>query len=183
MTRTKRIAFIVVIFLLPGCATATRNVWSRDSGTLEEARKDVSDCRYDVVKYGKQNAFKTGLGSGADSIVGENHVMIQCMTHRGYRFADPAKTITLKEKISRPSGSSRTKAQITETIGPLLDRGGFSVSSFVLIRPMDTGPLGMEWYPQSRMDVKYQEAQFYFSPDGINEKVSFKEMTDILPVR
>lgn len=178
-----KIAFVIAMIFMPGCSTIHRSAWYRYGGTLEEAKKDVSDCRYDVVKYGPQNAIKTGLGSGANSIVGENYVMVQCMAHRGYSFSDPTTAVTLKDKISKSSGSARTKTQIAETLGPLRDLGGFSASSFVLIRPMDTGPLGMDWYPQSRMDIRYQEALFSFSPGGIIEKVSFREMTDILLAR
>lgn len=183
MNRLAGAISIATIIVLSGCATTPRNAWFRYNGTLLDARKDVADCRYEVVKYGPQNAINTGLGAGANTIAGENYVMAQCMTHRGYRFADPATAVPLKEKISKAGDSAKTKAQLAELLGPIEDRNGTPASSFVVIQPMDTGPLGMDWYPQSRMNARYQEALFSFSPDGLIEKVMFREANEIFLVR
>jgi hypothetical protein len=183
MNRLAGAALTVIVVVLSGCATAPRSAWYRYTGTLQDAKKDVADCRYEVVKYGPQNVINTGLGSGVNKITGDNYVMAQCMTHRGYRFADPATAVPLKDKISMAGSPAKTKAQLVELLGPIEDRNGAPASSFVVIQPMDTGPLGMDWYPQSRMNARYQEAFFSFSPDGIIEKVMFREANEIFLVR
>lgn len=173
----RAVAIAASLFLLIGCASAPRNAWYRYGGSLEDARRDVADCRYEVVKYGRQDTARTGAGSGTDMVVGENSTMIQCMAHRRFRFISP-------DSIPRLEiGAATTKEQVEARLGPCAWNNGAGRCSLVVISPLDPGPLGMDWYSQSRMYAKYQEFLFSLSHGDIADKIRPKESNEIFPVR
>lgn len=183
MTLRARTLFVLAAIFVSSCATAPKQAWYRYSGSLEEARRDVSQCRYDVARTGEVKGYTTGLGTGADTITDENSVMLQCMANRGYDRGDLSSIESLSARISRAAATARNRNELAQALGPCADQPEVANCSFVRIWAVDPGPMGMDWYPQSRMDVLFQQALFRYSPAGIIEGVSQRQATDIFPVK
>ncbi|MGO3892248.1 MAG: hypothetical protein ACTJHW_14855 [Paenalcaligenes sp.] len=78
-------SIILISVILAGCAFGNYS-WQKPGGTPSEREAAISDCEYDVLKYGSDYSYKDSDDVRSKAITRNQDLRHACMKQKGWSF-------------------------------------------------------------------------------------------------